>query len=263
LEGNNQKPFWRYIYSQGNDRAGVAPLKDGGELFSGSKDKAEILNRQFSSVFTADCPGSSVQLIGPSVPIIDNLSISAAGVQKLLSKINPSKAAGPDDMPCRVLKELSHELAPVLAAIYTQSFASGCLPSQWLTANISPVFKNGMSCLPENYRPISLTCICCKIMEHIVCSHIREHLDKYGFRASHSCETQLLTTLHDILSSRDRNIQIDAAVLDFSKAFDKVPHKGLMSKLQLYGIQGNVFEWIRAFLSNRTQRVLVEEVMSS
>jgi len=56
---------------------------------------------------------------------------------------------------------------------------------------------------------------------------------------------------------------IDVAVLDFSKAFDKVPHKHLLSKLQLYGIQGNVFEWIRAFLSNRTQRVLVEGVMSS
>ena len=84
LKGNNQKPFWRYIYSQGNDRSGVAPLKDGGELFSGSKDKAEILNRQFSSVFTADYPGSSVQLIGPNVPIIDNLTTSAAGVQKLL-----------------------------------------------------------------------------------------------------------------------------------------------------------------------------------
>ena len=72
------------------------------ELFSGSKDKAEIL-RQFSSVFTADYPGSSVQLIGSSVPIIDNLSISAAGVQKLVSKINPSKATGPGDVPCRVL----------------------------------------------------------------------------------------------------------------------------------------------------------------
>jgi len=165
-------------------------------------------------------------------------------------------------MPCRVLKELSNELAPVLSAIYTQSLTSGSLPSQWLTANISPVFKKGMSCLPENYRPISLTFFCCKIMEHIVCSHIRAHIDKYGilskvqhgYRASHSCETQLLTTLHDILSSRNRNIQIDAAVLDFSKAFDKVPHKRLLSKLQLYmyGIQGNVFEWIRAFLSNRT-----------
>ena len=141
LERNNQKPFWRYIYSQGNDRAGVAPLKDGGELFSSSKDKAGILNRQFSSVFTADYPGSSVQLIGPSVPVIDNLSTSAAGVHKLLSKINPSKAAVPDDMPCRVLKELSHELAPVLSAIYTRSLTSGSLPSQWLTANISPVFK--------------------------------------------------------------------------------------------------------------------------
>jgi len=104
-----------------------------------------------------------------------------------------------------------------------------------------------------------------------VYTHIRAHLDKYGilskvhhgFRASHSCATQLLTTLHDILSSRDRNIQIDAAVLDFSKSFDKVPHKHLLSKLQLYGIQGNVFEWIRAFLSNRTQQVLVEGVMSS
>ena len=119
----------------------------------------------------------------------------------------------------------------------------------------------------ENYRPISLTCIPCKILEHILCSHIRSHLDErgalspanHGFRKYFSCETQLALTVQDLVDRRDKpRTQIDVGVLDFSKAFDKVPHKRLMNKLRLYGIDGNIARWIQAFLSNRTQRVVVD-----
>ena len=92
----------------------------------------------------------------------------------------------------------------------------------------------------ENYCPISLTCIPCKLLEHILCSHICSHLDYYsvltplnhGFRSKHSCDTQLLLTVQDRLQKSDpANSQVDVAVLDFSKAFDKVPHTRLMLSL--------------------------------
>ena len=108
------------------------------------------------------------------------------------------------------------------------------------------------------------------MLEHILCTHIRGHLDRHqalsplnhGFRSRHSCETQLLLTTHDLLKERDRGKQVDVAVLDFSKAFDTVPHKRLMGKLEQFGICGEVHRWIAAFLMNRKQSVVVDGLRS-
>jgi hypothetical protein len=266
LDEGNTKPFWRYIYSQKNDRSGIAPLREDGKLHSDGLHKAAILNRQFVSVFTREEAGNDTKLAGPSYPPTRELDINVSGVEKLLKNINPSKAAGPDQIPCRILKELSASLAPILTAIFNQSISSGILPKLWLDAHVAPVFKKGQSCLPENYRPVSLTCVPCKILEHIICSHLRDHMDthgilsqfQHGFRARHSCETQLLVTLTDLFNSRDKGLQVDCAILDFSKAFDKVPHKRLISKLRLYGIDDPIQRWIQAFLTGRTQCVRVD-----
>ncbi len=194
-----------------------------------------------------------------------------AGVEKLLSKIDPTKASGPDNIPCRILKELSSKLAPILTYIFEQSLSSGELPEEWTKANIAPVFKKGSKHLPENYRPVSLTCVCCKLFEHIVAKHILDHLDKHGlltrlqhgFRRAHSCETQLLLTIHDLLNHRENKTQVDIAVLDFLKAFDTVPHERLLGKLTHYGINGQIHNWIRMFLTTRDQCVVVNGVKSS
>ena len=103
-------------------------------------------------------------------------------------------------------------------------------------------------------------------MEHIICSHIHRHLDnhgilskfQHGFRKFLSCETQLLVTLSDLLWTRDRKAQVDIAILDFSKAFDTVPHDRLLGKLNFYGIQGPVLHWIASFLKGREQRVVLD-----
>ena len=128
-----------------------------------------------------------------------------------MSGLNPSKASGPDQVPARLLKELSKELAPVVTALYKQSFDTGDVPEEWTTAWITPVFKKGSRSDPANYRPVSLTCILCKLMEHVLCTHIRGHLERHGiltpeqhgFRGKHSCETQLLMTTHELLKERD------------------------------------------------------------
>ena len=103
-------------------------------------------------------------------------------------------------------------------------------------------------------------------MEHIICTHIPSHLDRHGilsdlnhgFRSRHSCESQLLITTHDFLARMDRREETDVLVLDFSKAFDTVPHKRLLQKLEFYGIQGELLSWIPSFLSARTQSVVVK-----
>ena len=104
------------------------------------------------------------------------------------------------------------------------------------------------------------------MMEHVLCTHIRGHLDthriltpfNHGFRSKHSCETQLLLTTHDLLTERDKGKRVDVIILDFSKAFDTVPHKRLLGKLEHYGIEGETLNWITNFLSGRKQTVVVD-----
>ena len=108
-------------------------------------------------------------------------------------------------------------------------------------------------------------------MEHIVVSSILDHLDahnilsdlQHGFRAKRSCETQLTITTQDLASALNRHRQVDMAVLDFSKAFDKVPHQRLLHKLRYNGVTDSALAWIGSFLSGRSQQVVVDGAMSS
>ena len=109
-----------------------------------------------------------------------------------------------------------------------------------------------------NYRPVSLTCVPCKLLEHI-CSNIMAHLDEYkllsdrqhAFRKGHSCETQLTTVINDWAKILDNRRQVDTFILDFEKAFDTPPHELLKSKLFSYGIGGKTLKWIDTFLCFR------------
>ena len=115
-----------------------------------------------------------------------------------------------------------------------------------------------------------MTCVPCKLLEHIVCSNIMAHLDEYkllsdrqhAFRKGHSCETQLTTVINDWAKILDNRGQIDTFILDFEKAFDTPPHELLKSKLFSYGIGGKTLKWIDSFLCFRQQRVVVNGVKS-
>ena len=131
--------------------------------------------------------------------------------------------------------------------------------------------KKGDKHTASNYCPVSLTSVCCKLLEHIVCRHILQHLEKHnilsdlqhGFRSGHSCESQLITTISDVFESFNDKHQVDMIILDFSKAFDTVPHQKLLHKLSNYGIDGKLNRWVEQFLTNRKQRVLVEGEFSA
>ena len=202
---NDTRPFWRYVKSQHQENCGVAPLKSDGQLHPDGGKKAEILNKQFTSVFTSDEEdvNSETTLEGPSIAPIDQIIVSEASVAKMLHNLDTKKACGPHYLPCRLLKELAEELSSIYADIFQCSLDSGELPRVWKTANVALIYKKCPVSEAVNYRPVSLTCIPCKLLEHILCSHIRAHLDRHkaltplnhGFRSKHSCETQLLLTI--------------------------------------------------------------------
>lgn len=97
-----------------------------------------------------------------TIPTMPDIEVSLEGVVKLLKELNPNKASGPDGIPAHILKLAAEEVAPALCSIFQKSLDTGVLPSSWLCANISPVFKKGDRSLASNYRPVSLTSICCK-----------------------------------------------------------------------------------------------------
>ena len=231
----NPKKFWSYVKQNKSENIGIPPLKTEQGVSVTDKDKAETLNSYFFSVFTKE------QLPLPSMSAspylsIDDLQISTEGVAKQLSQLNPRKACGPDELPARVLKEISQSASEWLAFIFQQSLNLNTVPSDWTKALVTAVHKKDNKSLPSNYRPISLTSICCKVMEHVVLSHMAKHLSKnsilideqHGFRQRFSCETQLISTIHDWAKTINIRSQTDAILLDFSKAFDSVPHQCLL-----------------------------------
>ena len=257
--------FWGFIKSLKQDSFGICTLKDQGELISDNTKKAEVLNDQFRKVFTREDTTTLPRVDGDPYPAMPEIQVTVPGVEKLLTKLQPKKAAGPDNLPSCILKEYATEIAPALTCIMQKSLDTGVLPEDWRCANISPVFKKGDRTKASNYRPVSLTSICCKLLEHVIHSNIMDHLEQHqilckeqqGFRSKHSCESQLILTIHDLAEALDNRKQTDVIIMDFSKAFDKVAHHRLLHKIHHYGIQGNTFKWISSFLQERKQRVVI------
>ncbi|BHF66453.1 hypothetical protein SprV_0200947000 [Sparganum proliferum] len=158
-----------------------------------------------------------------------------------------------------------------LALIFQTSLVTGCLPSDWKSAIITPLFKGGSRASVNNYRPVSLTSICCKIMDKIIKKALMQFLEqhhllsdaKHGFRSGTSCLRNLLFTLERWTKARDEGNVVHANYIDFKKAFDSVPHQCLLHKLRNVGIRGRLLVWIQSFLSGRSQRVQVGRQQSS
>ena len=271
LDSEEDKPgaikrFYRYIKHLRQESTGVSTLKAGGKISATAEEKANACNAQFQSAFSTEDQATMPQPHGERLPPMPDLNITENGVLKLLEGLNPSKASGPDQVPARVLKECAKPLAPVIADFYQQSIDEARLPDDWKQQYVHPVFKKGSRSDPANYRPVALTCILCKTLEHIIASNLHCHLEEHGFlsdaqhgfRKLRSCETQLYATLQDFFNTLEAGGRLDAVVLDFSKAFDKVPHERLMSKLLHCGVQGSTRRWIRHWLIGCEQRVVVD-----
>ena len=284
----DKKKLFFFLKSSRRDQEGIPPLKDNDTLLTETPAKTSLCNQQFQSVFTKKSPLSLSRLaqmkvqdlvdggsIPPesipdpylnSTPVMPDIDMSLNGLLKLLKNLKPGKAAGPDKLKPLLLKELRDEIAPIIKVIFDKSLQTGTLPTEWLTANVMPVFKKGDESLAANYRPISLTCILCKVLEHILASNIVKHVDaqeimydmQHGFREKRSCENQLVVMTEDLARNASAGNQTDVLLLDFSKAFDKVSHSKLLWKLYQYGIRGKVLSWIQAFLGNRSQQVVID-----
>ena len=279
----SDKRFWKFVKHQRQEGQGVAPLKSEGKMEDDPAQKANLLNAQFQSVFSPRIP-LSLKAMSDRVagfvkpdksprnnPKMPPVNITCEGVRKILQGLKPHKAAGPDKIGPLVLRELADVIAPIITRLFRASLRQGKTPDVWREAHVTPVFKKGEKYKPVNYRPVSLTCILCKQMEHILASNIMAHLNKnnmlydkqHGFRSKRSCETQLLEFSADVLETLQDRKQCDTVIMDFSKAFDKVSHDRLLYKLDRAGIDPNTRAWIKSFLSERSQKVVIDGVESN
>ena len=269
----NPKPFWSYATSKLKSRTGIADLTmtDGTKTKS-DIEKAEVLNSFFQSVFTIEPEG---ELPDPPEYIfaseLNDFDITIEQVKKLLKSLHTGKASGPDGINPLFLANTAESIALPIFLIFKKSLSEGKIPNEWRQANVSPIFKKGNQSAPNNYRPVSFTCILCKLLEKIVRKKIIEHLEtnnlisskQHGFVTGRSCVTQLLDVLDTWTKALDEGGSIDAIYMDYQKAFDSVPHRRLISKVKAHGIDGNILQWISDFLHNRSQRVVINGTASS
>ncbi len=282
IDSDNVNRFYKFANSKLKSRQGLAHLvRVDGTLTCDDKEKSEILNTFFGSVFTRD--NGRVPEFRKKVENDVSLSeivFTPAKVQKVLKKLPNKLSRSPDGIPSLFLKNIYKNAASVddiwscvcvpLSKIFNVSFSSGEMPNIWLTADVVAVFKKGLSSQASNYRPISLTCICCKLMEGIVKNEVLEYLlrnnlisnHQHGFLSRRSVDTQLLECFNFYSNAVKNKQNVDIVYLDYAKAFDSVSHPKLLCKLNGYGLSGTLLRWLEAFLSNRKQRVVVNDTYS-
>lgn len=205
---------------------------------------ADEFNKYFQSVFTLSCDPSEDPAYVSYQSEMPELVLSESGILNLLLNINDKKASGPDDFPNAFLRRYAEWVSRYLFIIFQASLRQSELPADWLCGKIVPIHKSGNKMATENYRPISLTATCCKLLEHIISKHITHYLEEnnllykhqHGFRQGLSTVTQLLECTHEFASVINERGQVDVICMDSFKAFDRVPHEKLLEKLRQLGL---------------------------
>ena len=268
--GKKPKKFWKYIKAKRYSSTKIKCLTKNGQTYTETKDILNTLNTTFYEAFSRTNTPSSITdfsgQVNASFPDMPKIEISSSGIKALIDGLDASKAPGPDNISPRLLKLIPDEASRCLKLIFETSLRKSEVPHDWKKAKITPLFKKGAKSDPKNYRPVSLTSIPCKLLEHIIKSATYAHLEnhqiitdrQHGFRKKYSCTSQLLTLVHSLAESINSKSQTDIIFLDFSKAFDKVCHKKLLSKLQTCGIRGENLSWIKSFLFGRSQKVVMD-----
>ena len=264
ISWKNVGDFYRYVNKRLSHRDAIgALLDDSGNVITSCDDKADMFNKYYASTGTIDNgqtppPHNNITLYS----VIETVTFVEAGVITAINKLKPNLSSGPDNLPPLLFKKLKYSMAKPLTLLYNQLMSVGYVPDSWKNAIITPVYKKGAAESVKNYRPISLTCVAGKIMERLVASEIYKHLQyndllssvQHGFVKGKSTCTNLLECFNDWTMILQNKNFVTVAYIDFSKAFDSVSHEKLFTRLYLYGIRGNLLQWIRNFLTNRTHQ---------
>ncbi|KAI4877716.1 hypothetical protein NFI96_022799 [Prochilodus magdalenae] len=198
------------------------------------------------------------------------LTLCTTDVCHTLRRVSARKAAGPDEVPGRVLKACAEQLAGVFTDIFNLSLAQAVVPTIFKTATIVPVPKHSTASALNDFRPVALTPIISKCFERLVSSHVKSclpaalDLHQFAYRRNRSTEDAISAALHTVLSHLDcQNSYVRMLFIDFSSAFNTVIPSKLISKLSQLGISTSLCNWILDFLTDRPQSVKLDKLFSS
>ena len=264
----NPKYFYSYAKHRNKSFTPIGPLIIDGKTVSDSECMAESLQQQYLSVFG----GSTVEI--PEVYPDGHLNIvdlQLSEIEDAIKGLNNNSSSGPDKVPVCLLKKCANSLSIPLWLIWRKSLALGHFPSALRKVIISPIHKGGSRGSPINYRPVAISSNISKIVEKIITNRLVDYFDssnnfapnQHGFRIKRSCLTALLDMQNLILNNLEKHQDVDIIYLDLSKAFDRVDHSKLLSKLVNAGVGGVLLHWIAEFLIGRHQRVAVNGKCSS
>ena len=135
-------------------------------------------------------------------------------------------------------------MIPYLARFLDIAMNYNAIPGDWKKAFVIPIYKGGDRPVVGNYRPVILTSVVCKQMEHVIAGYLREvwemsewlYEGQGGFRSGYSCESQVVAVCQDTADSLDEGVRTYAIIIDFSNAFDLVPHGRLLTKIEATGV---------------------------
>jgi exonuclease III len=259
-----------------------------GTVYDRDADKAELLAQRFAEISSSanyspefrshksDIESNNAELFandGPDTTMSGRLNaeFSQQELHDALAEAKRKSSPGEDRVTYEFLQKLPPTGRVALLKLFNSVWRKGQMPKSWLHAIVVPILKVGKDPRSiDSYRPISLTSSMCKLMERMVTSRLRWYLERHrllsdeqsGFRRNRSTMDHVVR-LHDAIVRQTRNRGFVLAVfLDFERAFDMVWRKGLMIKLKRLGINGRMFDWIDAFLNDRTFQVRVGTQLS-
>ena len=270
-KGKNPKAYYRYLSSKSKYQNNqICMTNESDVTVTDEESCVKVLARYFSSTFTRGSSNVAEIDIPRLTTEMPEFVISEQHVLKHLKNFDISKCSGPDENPAFILKTFADELANPLSLLFTRSYSEGFLPEIFKSANVIPIHKGGARNLPKNYRPISLTSIITKVFETIYGEVLGKYLEdqqiishtQHAYRKKKSTCSNLVDFWDDISSLADQRKRISIIYTDLRKAFDSVPHDLLLMKLESYGIRGKNLAWLRSYLSDRKQRVVINGTAS-
>ena len=249
----SSKKFYNYVNNRIKTKPHIPPLLNTSTntyVFS-DQEKSSLLNTYFHSVFTNDNGKLPITPVRINV-YMDNFIITEFEVLETISVMKDKITRTPENIPSYFIKRISSAILKPLTFLFNYSLKFNILPYQWKTSLIIPVHKKNNKCLPNNYRPISLTSSFSRILESILHKKIISFLltnsllspTQFGFLPKKSSSSQLLTSIHEWFHSLSHTNSLDIVYTDIAKAFDSVSHKKLVHVLTSYGIHHEVVAWV-------------------
>nr|CAH8858117.1 unnamed protein product [Trichobilharzia regenti] len=254
---NSKTPYPKIIYLDG-----IA--------YENNEAICELFSKHFARLYTLE-NDEVVDFPRKTDECLSDIIFTTHEIDKAVANLKLSNTTGPDGISSVLLKKGGNDMSLLLLKLYSISLSDGTYPNCWKKSYIVPIHKYGPIADINNYRPINITSVVSRVMEKIVKTQIIQYLlsndllspSQYGFLSRRSCITCHLDYFDYITQSIDNGRSVTTLFLDVSKAFDKVPHIRLLTKLQSYGITGNLHKWISSFLTERQQLVKINHQLSS